>query len=248
VRGHAHDGAGAVVGEDVVGDPDGNALAVERVNSKTPGGDAMLFDGADIAGFARRFLLGDLLVDLSGKGGVLGCESLRDRVFRCNLDAGRAEDGVDPRGEDGDLGAVGSGAGRVRDHKVDIGAFGAADPVALHGANFFGPAFERVEAGEEFVGVSGDAEEPLGEVALLDEGVFVTPAAAADDLLVGEDGGAERAPVDLAFLAVSEAGLEHFEEEPLVPAVIVGQAGGDFGRPVEAHAEALELRLHCGDV
>ncbi len=78
--------------------------------------------------------------------------------------------------------------------------------------------------------------------------LFVTPAAAVDDLLVGEDGGAVGAPVDFGLFAVREAGLEHPEEEPLVPAVVVGQAGGDLGGPVVAEAHAAHLLAHVGDV
>ncbi len=96
--------------------------------------------------------------------------------------------------------------------------------------------------------VGRDAQEPLFEVALLDNRVFVAPAAAVDDLFVGEHGAALGAPVDLALLAIDKAALVHAEEEPLVPAVVVGEAGGDFAGPVEAHAQAAELALHAGDV
>src|SRR5277367_961947 len=57
MRRDGHDGAGAVFGEDVVGNPDGQALAAEWVNGVVAGVDAVLFDLADVAGFARLFLL-----------------------------------------------------------------------------------------------------------------------------------------------------------------------------------------------
>src|SRR4051794_14012912 len=76
----------------------------------------------------------------------------------------------------------------------------------------------------------------------------MTPAASADHLLVGKHGGALRAPIDLALFSVGEAALEHLEEEPLVPAVVIRKAGGNLGGPVVGEAEALHLPLHNGDV
>jgi len=55
-------------------------------------------------------------------------------------------------------------------------------------------AFELPHVVEQCIGIGSGAEEPLFERALLDGRVFVTPAAAIDDLLIGEHGGAERTP------------------------------------------------------
>ena len=74
------------------------------------------------------------------------------------------------------------------------------------------------------------------------------PAAAVDDLLVGEHGLAARAPVHARAPPVRQAALEHPREQPLVPAVVVGQAGRDLALPGVADAQPLELPLHVGDV
>ncbi len=74
------------------------------------------------------------------------------------------------------------------------------------------------------------------------------PAAAIDDLLVGQHGGAERTPVHLALLAEGEAVLQHAQEEPLRPTVVVGQAGSDLRLPVIAQAQAAHLAAHVGYV
>ncbi len=63
VRRHAHDGARAVIHQNVVRDPDRHPLAVERIDGIAPGEDAVLFDLADIACFPRLALLGDELID-----------------------------------------------------------------------------------------------------------------------------------------------------------------------------------------
>ena len=108
-------------------------------------------------------------------------------MLGCKLDGRSAKDGIDAGGEDGDAVAAGNVAA-AGNGEVDVGSFAAADPVGLHGADLVGPALELPEAVEKLVGVAGDAEEPLGEVALLNDGIFVTPAAAAHHLLVGENG------------------------------------------------------------
>ncbi len=74
------------------------------------------------------------------------------------------------------------------------------------------------------------------------------PAGAVDHLLVGEHGLVGRTPVDRRPPAIGDALLEHAQEQPLVPAVVVGQARGQLAAPGVADAEALQLRLHVGDV
>src|SRR5207302_10334275 len=54
---HAHDGAGAVLHYDVIGDPNGNFRAIEGIHREAARIDAVLLDGADIAGLARSALL-----------------------------------------------------------------------------------------------------------------------------------------------------------------------------------------------
>src|SRR5512133_1558051 len=76
----------------------------------------------------------------------------------------------------------------------------------------------------------------------------MTPAAAANNLFVSQNGGTFGAPVDLALLAVGQSLLVKLEEEPLVPAVVIRQAGGDFALPVVGKAKALHLLLHESNV
>src|SRR5205807_7289858 len=69
VRGDAHDGAGAIVHENVVRRPDGNLFAVKGIDGIAAGGDTVLFDFADVPYFFRFALLGDQLIDLRTKIG-----------------------------------------------------------------------------------------------------------------------------------------------------------------------------------
>ena len=187
------------------------------------------------------------IFDLRQQVGIVGDQVRHHRMFRRQLQRGRAEDGVHARGEDGDLVACRpSLAVKLEIHQR---AFAAANPVALHGADFFRPAGQLVQTLQQFVGVIGDAQEPLLQLALLDQRGLVPPAAAVGQhLLVGQHGGALRTPVHLALLAIGQPALQELQEEPLVPAVVIRQAGGDFLRPVVGKAQALHLRLHLGDV
>ena len=53
VRGHGHDGAGAVAHQDEVGDPDGDLFAAVRIDGVVPGEEAFLIDVAGVAVGAR---------------------------------------------------------------------------------------------------------------------------------------------------------------------------------------------------
>jgi len=53
---------------------------------------------------------------------------------------------------------------------------------------------------------------------------------------------------NLALLAEGKAVLQHAQEKPLRPTVVVGQAGSDLGLPVIAQAQAAHLAAHVGYV
>ncbi len=126
-------------------------------------------------------------------------------------------------------------------------ALGAPNPVLLHQAHFFRPALEMIEARQEIVGIVGDLEEPLGELALLDRRARA-PAAPVDHLLVGEHRLVDRVPIDLRFLARDQASFEEIEEQLLLVLVIGRIAGRDLARPVERQSHRLQLRPHGGDI
>jgi len=235
--GHAHDGTGAVVHEDVVGDPDGRGSTVDRVDDVAPREDAVLLAGGALAVDGRDLLRGGLeLIEVLlvlGAGDELGCE----RALGREEEERHAEERVRTRGEDGDRAVGGGQAVDVRKRERDLGALGAPDPVALLRLDVFRPAGERVEVVEKLLGVVGDLEVPLRELALLGDGT-APPAASLHDLLVGEHGLAGRAPVDGRRVTIREALLPHLDEHPLAPPVVLGVAGVERAVVVirEAHA------------
>ena len=158
-----------------------------------------------------------------------------------NGDERGAEQGVGTGGEDlQPVGAALEGPGQPQ-------ALGAADPVFLHQPHPLGPALQLAQRGQQIVGEGGDLQEPLGQQTLFDQGARA-PAAAVDDLLVGQHGVFNRVPIDPGFLAVDQPGLEEVEEHPLLVPIISRLAGGDFAAPIVAEAHGLQLLAHGGDV
>src|SRR4029078_7462599 len=148
-----------------------------------------------------------------------------------------SEDRVRPRGEnlDGVDAAALLGEAEPKLHPLAL-----ADPVLLHQPDLVGPLVKRTESLKQLVCEIGDFQEPLSELAALDRRSRA-PATAVDDLFVGEHGHVDRVPVDLALLAIDEAGVEQVQEQRLLLPVIGGVAGRELTAPVEREAELLQL-------
>ena len=164
MRWHRHDRARAVSGEHVVGDPHRDLFAVHRVDRERTGGHtALLFGGGESInlGLALRRL------DVGGDGGaLLWCgDGVDELMLWCEHHEGCAVERVGARGEDAQLLAA-SVMCCWCNGKVNLGTFGSTNPIRLHGANRFWPVEPLV--GEQLIGVVGDLEEPLRQVALGD--------------------------------------------------------------------------------
>ena len=242
VRRAAEDGASAIVHQHEIGDEQRQLpVGIEGVDHGQAGVEAFLFLRLHLCGSRARAAA--FLGEGSKRGIVLG-QRQRNRVIGGDGSKARAEQRVRPGGEDLQLIDAGD---RSVELEAELHTLRFADPVLLHQTNLLGPFVQRAEAGEQIVGKIGDLEEPLVELALLDQRAR-TPAAPVDHLLIGEHGHVDRVPVHRAFLAVDKAGLVQVDEQRLFLAVIIRLAGRQFAAPVEREAEALELRLHRGDV
>ncbi len=240
VGGDGHDRAGAVLHQHVVGDEHRDLLAVDRVDNAAAERHAGLLA---VLGAALLGRLAGGAVDVLAHlllGGSAGDQPLQLGVLGGEDEEGGAEEGVGAGGEDGEVEADLLAA------EGHLGALGAADPVALHRDHVLGPGLEQLEVGEQALGVVGDLEEPLLELALHDRGAAAL-AAAVDDLLVGEHGGVHGAPLNWSLGAVGEAVLEELQEDPLRPAVVLGRVGRQFARPVDRDPPLAELALEGGD-
>jgi len=247
VRRHAHDGAVAVGHEHVVADPDFDLRARDGVRDEQARGHAFFFTRGHfgLGGAAKLALF-----DERGQRRIVGRRVRGQRVFGRHGAERHAHDRVGAGGEDVQLAVLDQLAvlagDLVREGKAQ--AFGLADPVFLHQAHALGPAGQVVLNGaQQFVGVIGDAQVVTGDLALFNEGAG-TPAAAVDDLFVGQHGLVDRIPVDDLGLAVGDALFEHLQEQPLIPLVVLRIAGAHFARPIDCQTHRLHLLLHVGDV
>ena len=245
--GYRHDGAGAVVHEHVVGHPDGDLLAVDRVLDVPARERAVLGALAELP--LDCSLLRSLCDDLLTRPQHCGCldQALNQRVLRREQEERAPEERVRPRGEHRDT-LFGGLARLVAERELDLCALAATDPVGLHRLDAIRPAGQVVQVVEQLLRVVGDLEVPLLEFAFVHDALAAPAHAVADDLLVGKDRRTARAPVHRRALALDEPALPHLEEDPLTPAVVVDVAALDRALPVVAEAHALERRHLLVDV
>src|SRR3990172_9151000 len=128
VGGHAHDGAGAVPEQGVVGGPDLDVLAGEQVLAVGAGEDAglLMLRGQTLN---LRLASGLLHVGLHLGAALRRRQQRHQRVLRRQHHERDAEDRVRPRGEDAQLLLLDA---RGVQAEGDLHALRAADPVALH--------------------------------------------------------------------------------------------------------------------
>ena len=237
---NGHNGAGTIVGHDVVGNPHGDLLAVDGVHNVAARKGTMLLEGA-LGTLNSRDMLG-VLDDLGHSLLVLRAldELVQTGVLGSQDKEGNAKERVGTGGEDGDLTLVALDglAILIAQGKVDLGALGAADPVGLHLLDALGPAGELLQVVEQLLRVLGNLEVPLLQVALLGLGA-TAPALALGDLLVGQNSLAGGTPVDRVLLTVDQALFPHLLKDPLAPAIVVGAAGLDHAIQIVGEAHAL---------
>ena len=239
---HAHNRARPILHQNVVRHPDRHPLAAVRIDRKPPQRNPFLLDGAQVIRLLGHLLLVDHRADLPLQIHVARGQHRHQRMLRRKLHAGRAKDRVHPRREHANLLAC------LLDREIDLGPLAAPDPVALHGANLLRPPGQLVQTIQQLLRILRDSIEPLLQIALLDDVVLMPPAAAVNHLFIGQHRSAQRAPVHLGLLPVRQPALIHPQKEPLIPAVIIRQAGRDFVGPVVAKPKPQHLPLHRRDI
>ena len=192
MRRAAEDGAGAVFHQHEIGDIDRQLPArIEGMDRLQAGVVALLLHG--LQGFGRRRRLAAFLDERRSPGSVWPASSPARGWSGGDRHEGGAEQGVGPGGED--LLSAPSTDFEPASLKKARAPFGAADPVLLHQPHLGRPALQAVEGAAQLLGIVGDAEEPLRELAPLDHRAGA-PAPAVDHLLVGQHGLIDRVPVD----------------------------------------------------
>ncbi len=240
----AEDGAGAIVHQHEIGNVDRElGRLLERMSDLQPGVIAFLLGALDVLGRRAHAMA---FVDEFLQRLVLLRQFCCQRMIGRDGEKRHAEDGVRPGGEHLQL-LEAFRQCLAFDSEAHQQAFGFADPVALHQPHLVRPAIERVERRQQVVGIFGDLQKPLAQLALLDQGTR-PPAAPIYHLLIGQHSMIYRVPVDFALLAIDQTLLEELHEQALLLGVIFHIAGRKFAAPIERQAHALELGTHRGDV
>ena len=238
MRRHGHDGARAVGDENVVGDPDGDLLAVDGIDGVGAGEDAGLVLGQ--VGPVEVRLQGRFLAVGLDCGLLLGSGDLLDQRMLGSEDHIRAaEESVGARGVDSDLFAGFS-------CEIDVGALGLADPVSLHHLDRFRPV-DQIEVFQKSFRVSRDLKVPLLH-RHLDDREAAHFGFAVHDFLVGQHGLQLGAPVDGLLSLVGQAHFVKLQKDPLRPLVVIGVGGVDLAVPVVGEAQSLDLLPEAVDV
>jgi hypothetical protein len=240
VGGHGHDRASAVTHQHVVGDPHRHSGAVGRVDCVGAGKHPAFVLGQvgalEVALAGGLLLVGVNRVALDGSG-----QGVDQRMFGGDHHVGDAKNRVGAGGEHLEVAEL----GRL-ELEQQFGSFAATDPGLLHALGRVGPV-HVFEVGEQALGVGGDPQYPLAQVAAL-HGEAADLGLAVDDFLVGQYGAQLRTPPHRALVDVGQALFEQLEEDPLRPAVILGVSRIDLALPVVGKAEGFDLTTKVGDV
>ena len=212
----------------------GMAHANAGVKAQLFGGFNCFFCGAAFAAFSaeRRHIF------------VFALKHFGQRMIRGDPDKGRAHQCIgagcvylDP--------VMAFGGVNCREGKLEPARL--ADPVGLHQFDLGGPVVERVQCGKQFFGMVRNLEEPLRQLASLDQ-CARPPAATGLNLFVGQNRHIDRIPVHHRVLAVNQSFVEEIEEQRLLLAIVFGITGGKFAGPINRQAQRLHLAAHVVDV
>ena len=238
VRRHRHDRTRAVAHQHKVRHPDRDVLAAQGIDGINAQRHTFFLDRLDLC-------LADTtactFVDKSLDRGIAFSRLHGERVISGNRHEGRTKEGIRPGGKHP------QGLAPRCQCEVHLDPVRAPDPVTLHGLDRIRPARHPVKLLKQFIGIGRDPYEPLRNLAFFDNGAG-TPTLAVNHLFIGEHRLVYRIPVDYGIFAVSETLFDKTGKEPLLPAVVIGLAGGDLARPVVGKAHALQLRAHMRDV
>jgi len=241
VRGHGHDTAGAVIGQNKISREDRHFPTGERIETVRIKEETFFFV---IFRSAHQFVLlfdfFDKLHDIFFYCLAFG-QFHNQRMFRGYQHEGRAEERVLAGCEYFD------GAVAVGHREVHFAAIALANPVFLHRHDAFRPAGQLVTVIQKFLNVCGDFEKPLIQHLLLHFRA-AAPALPAFDLFVSQHRIALGAEINGGTFFISQAFLIHPDKEKLFPPVIFRLASGNFPVPVVAEAHAFELFFHVLDI
>ena len=248
LRGHGHDRPRPVAHEHVLGQVDGDGLAVEGVGHGAAGEDAPLLQ-RPLRGLALDLRLPAYpLYELRHLPAVLfGRQSPHHGMLGRHDRIGHAEGGVGAGGEHAQGGAVRDRTTvRFDQGQVELRTLRSADPVSLHDLDPLGPV-QAVQVPEQLFRVGGDPEEPLLQVALGYHVARTLAGPVRQDLLVGQHRLAAGTPVHRRHGPVGQPRVQEALEDELVPAHVLRVVAAYLPAPVVDGADGDDAGLQLLD-
>ena len=131
---------------------------------------------------------------------------------------------------------------------IKVYPFRSSNPVPLHGFDRFRPTWKVVQFIQQFVRVSGSADEPLWNFPSFDYCSRAPPSSVAIHLFICKHRLFYWIPVNGSHFAICQILFNQTRKKPLLPLVVFGSTSCQFTRPVICEAESLQLAFHVGDI
>ena len=235
---YAHDGAGTIVRQNVIRQPDRHLRAVQRIDGIASGKYAgLLLVLETVHGGSQGSLIN---IVLHCRPLLVRSQFLCQSVLGSQNHEGSAVEGVGTGGIDGNhvVGTV--------NLEVDLGTIALSDPVRLHLLNLLRP-LQLIQIIQKTICVIGNSQHPLFQVLLGHVGAAPLTLA-VDHFLIGQSGLAGGTPVDGHLLLIGQALLEHLYKNPLGPLVELRIRGVYFHIPVIDRRDLVDLALDILDI
>ena len=195
---YCHNRAGAVISNNVVSNPNGNLVAIYRVDNITPRKGAVLFAIALSALYCTYFF--GCLNQRLNVAFIFATSNqiLKTRIFRCQQEEATTKQRVWARGEYRDRvfcgGVFWCVAVLVTQNEIDFSADRSANPISLHLLYRLRPTLKLIKIVQKLLGIVGNLEIPLGQIALF-HSAMATPAFTFGNLFVSQNRLTIRAPI-----------------------------------------------------
>ena len=241
MRRYRHNRAGAVTGQNIVGNKHRNQFAVKRIfcfNSfELHTGFAVIGSTLQFRLFSGSFHIGfDFFRILK-----LVHQFFNIGMFRRQNHIGNTKSRIRARGENRQLAAAQIRSVFPGQAKIKFGSFRTADPVDLRAFNPVNK-IQVFQIINQAVGIFGNRNHPLFFVFAHDLGAAAF-AAAVDNLFVSQTHLAGRAPVNRNFVFIGQPLFKELDKHPLGPFVICRGRSINAAVPVKTESQRFELAL-----
>ena len=237
---NAHDGAGTIIRQYIVGGPDRNLRAIQRIDRISSGKYTGFILIRDCHAVYVRLVGCILNILFHCFSGLIRRQTLCQGMLRAENHEGCTIEGVR--------------AGRINldllipafNREINLRTVALADPVGLHLFDLFRPV-KTIQAFQKTVCIFRDLQHPLAQI-LLGHSSSAALAAAVDNFFICKNRFAGRAPVQRIFLFIGKSMLKQLHKDPLRPLVVSRIRRIYLAVPVIDRGDLLDLLLDVLDI